>query len=608
LEKHPRRVYDCGVKRESELSAGGLRASIVLIVSTLVVIGIMQFHWFSRSASAEVEAAYRSLNATVVQAVSREYQRYAPILGELRSFRSQEPLPLEFLETFLKRIYDAYGPAGVTPKLLRSVCVVRAKDFSIMRTYGPSSDGWVEARGALSALLPDRVAEVLGSGELGHFAAKDSPRYLLSSPYPSSPYLLALELDSEGFFEGYVAPAVAGLLPDATLSWSKDFPQRPSRGGSGEVSADDEGREGPPVRRFNPLHALFGRGDASAATFSIRVSAELNPFFAPDGERGPGAPGAGAFRLIPIGMDGVPPIDDMRFRRLDVTLSRASSIDSVERRLSLNWLFGNLLLFGVGLAFGQAVVQRRRLGLVRQREREFVASVTHELRTPLTVIMSASDNLRGGLVAGERVAEYGELIAGQSRRLGAMIEEVLLYSRVEGREPGPPPLVPIDRARLEAELRGPLEELARGSGSRLEWDLSGLPATFMGDSPGIGLAISNLVANAAFHAYGKGSGGAVRVRGVTGHAATIIVQVEDDGRGIARSEAELVFEPFYRDEAARRRHEKGTGLGLFLARRKARSLGGDLRLESPYRRADGIRRSGCRFTLELPFEEVGDGA
>ena len=69
-----------------------------------------------------------------------------------------------------------------------------------------------------------------------------------------------------------------------------------------------------------------------------------------------------------------------------------------------------------------------------------------------------------------------------------------------------------------------------------------------------------------------------------------------------------MFEPFYRGEIARRRHEKGTGLGLFLARRKARSLGGDLRLESPYRRADGVRAPGCRFTLELPSGDVSDGA
>jgi signal transduction histidine kinase len=82
--------------------------------------------------------------------------------------------------------------------------------------------------------------------------------------------------------------------------------------------------------------------------------------------------------------------------------------------------------------------------------------------------------------------------------------------------------------------------------------------------------------------------------------------VEDDGRGIAKHEAALVFEPFYRDETSRALHEKGSGLGLFIARRKARLLGGDLKLESPYERMDALRRHGCRFILEIPFEEAVD--
>jgi signal transduction histidine kinase len=82
--------------------------------------------------------------------------------------------------------------------------------------------------------------------------------------------------------------------------------------------------------------------------------------------------------------------------------------------------------------------------------------------------------------------------------------------------------------------------------------------------------------------------------------------VEDDGRGIAKAEAKFVFAPFYRDEESRAKHEKGSGLGLFIARRKAQTLGGRLTLESTYKRIDGTRRPGCRFTLELPARDQGD--
>jgi len=117
--------------------------------------------------------------------------------------------------------------------------------------------------------------------------------------------------------------------------------------------------------------------------------------------------------------------------------------------------------------------------------------------------------------------------------------------------------------------------------------------------------VCNLVANALYHAYGQEKG-EVRVTGRISVPATLQVLVEDDGRGIAKAEAKLVFEPFYRDEECRSRHEKGSGLGLFIAKRKAELLGGRLSLESPYKRMDGSKRPGCRFKLELPIEEPDD--
>lgn len=606
MEKARSPVYYGAVRRESELSTAGLRTSILLITLALAAVGVMQFSWFNRSAVGEIADAYRDLEATVAQAVSREYQRYAPLMGELRSFHSPERLALASLEDFLERAYAAYGPAGVTPKLLKSVRLVGTNAPFALRTYDPANDRWEDSPGFVDfpSWSPERAAETLKRGDIGLFGTAEGRRYLLSSPSPASPFLLMLELDSEGFFEGYVAPAASVLFADAELSWSEYMSRDPAPVRAGLDIAERRG--GPAEHRFDPFRALIGRG--STATFFIPVSADLDPFFALEVERGrQRRPDQAPFRLIPVVSGEGPPIGG-RIRLLGVTLPPSSRVGSMERRLAVNWFLGNLLLIGVWFAFVQAVVQRRRLGLMRQREREFVASVTHELRTPLTVIVSAADNLQSGLVKGGRVAEYGKLIAGQSERLGAMIEEVLLYSRVEGKEPEAPTLSPTGPARLEAELRGPLEELARGAGSSLDWDVSELPSTFMGDSAGIGLVVSNLVANAAFHAYEKGSGGAIRVRGKHGASGHLLISVEDDGRGIPRSEASLVFEPFYRDEATRRRREKGTGLGLFLARRKARSLGGELRLESPYRRADGTRAQGCRFTLELPSQEVPDGA
>jgi len=293
-------------------------------------------------------------------------------------------------------------------------------------------------------------------------------------------------------------------------------------------------------------------------------------------------------------------------REAKILVSSNSVVGSVERRLSLNWLFSSLLLMGLGYAFAQAVIQKHRLSRLSAREREFVASVTHELRTPVTAIRSAADNMRRGLVGIERMAPYGEMIHAQSLRLGSMIEEVLAFSQVEGRNVQSPVMAPIRSENLEAELRPPLDAIARAEGIHVDWDFGSMPQDFLGDLDTIRLVLSNLVANALYHAYPGPHKGVVRVLGTTLLPATIKFTVEDDGRGIAKKEAALVFEAFYRDEISRERHEKGSGLGLFIARRKARLLGGELLLENHYERADGSRRSGCRFTLTFPSKESGD--
>ena len=432
-----------------------------------------------------------------------------------------------------------------------------------MRVFDPQANRWEEAPSPLALPLNERDSGALDSGELGLLRQESGSRFIVSKPGLSSPILL-VGLDAAGFFEGYVVPAVSAVLPGAEFSWldSHERPFEPRDRGDGPPLDDGQGPRGMAMTRFSPLRALLGGKNVAVARFMVPVPMELTPVVSAGGGGGrpdsapPARPEQKMF-LVPIGSMGGPM--DERIRFLSVSLSLSSATGSIERRLSFNWLLGNILLLGVGFAFVQAVVQRRRLGLLRQREREFVASVTHELRTPLTVIGSAADNLRHGLVVGQRVIEYGDLIAGQSARLGSMIEEVLLYSEVEGKKTNKRALSPTGPEQIGAELRGPLEELVRGSGSKLEWNLEALPPSFLGDQAGITLVLSNLVANAAFHAYAKGSGGAVRVLGKPHGPGSVAILIEDDGRGIPRSEADLVFEPFYRDEAARANRDKGTG-------------------------------------------------
>ena len=252
--------------------------------------------------------------------------------------------------------------------------------------------------------------------------------------------------------------------------------------------------------------------------------------------------------------------------------------------------------------------QLQRTKLLRSKEKEFVASVTHELRTPLTVIRSAADNLSTGIVPAEKLKVYSELISDQSKRLGNMIEEILLYSKFEERRRKTEALVSVNFSYLISQLKPTLEAVASADGIVLHWDIDGLPEFVETHPEVITLAVNNLVTNAVNHAYSGDEAidkAANEAREIRIKIRLLIpdklqITVEDDGRGIESRELKHIFDPFYRDNISRSRQEKGSGLGLFITQRKAVVCGGKLTAESPYRRIDGSRPSGCRFSIIIP--------
>ncbi len=588
----------------------GVRVSIALIVLAIGLVGFIQYSWFRLSASGEIESAYHSLNATVLQTMSREFQRYAPLLADLQAMAvggegSTPVLEQSLGRSFtikLEREYALYGPSGSVPHLISLVGSASLAELSSTSILEPDGT-WKRGPSTFALPMPEVAKRQLGDGGLvvcgGTEGSGKNRQFIL---VPAGPrHIAVIELDTDGFFEAYTKPAVAAVLPDSKIEWIKtvrdgDRDSWRSRGAS-------------PRWTFNPIRALLGGASKAGRTFAIIVPATMDSFFM----RGlgwfdnwsPGSGGEGSYRPLQRG-EGPDPRASITMRVARILVSTNSVVGSVERRLALNWLFSVLLLVGLGFAFAQAVIQNHKLGVVRKREREFVASVTHELRTPVTAIRSAADNMRRGLVGLERMAPYGEMIHAQSLRLGSMIEEVLLFSQVEGRTAQPPLLVALHPEELTRELCPPLDAIAHSEGIRIEWDFGSLPEEFRGDADALRLILSNLVTNALHHAYPGPEKGVVRVVGKAFPSGKIPYQVADDGRGIARKEAVLVFDPFYRDEASRARNEKGSGLGLFIARRKALLLGGHLKLESPYTRSDGTRRPGCRFTLELPLKETDD--
>ena len=225
----------------------------------------------------------------------------------------------------------------------------------------------------------------------------------------------------------------------------------------------------------------------------------------------------------------------------------------------------------------------------------FVADASHELQTPLTVIRAATELLMDPSLPGEERSRFLQRIVEQQERMTALVEDLLLLSRLESGVPVER-TEPIDLAPLVASLvEG--ARLAPEAGM-LQWDVS-LPAAAetRGRSEELRRALGNLVDNAAKYTlrrFGDEAGGRIRIS-LERKDDGWLFSIEDNGVGVPPEMLERIFERFQRAEAHRGRgsaEKGGYGLGLSIARRVAESHKGWIRVESP--------GQGAKFSLWLP--------
>jgi signal transduction histidine kinase len=277
-----------------------------------------------------------------------------------------------------------------------------------------------------------------------------------------------------------------------------------------------------------------------------------------------------------------------------VVKHRAGSLEAAvtaTRRRNLAISFGILLLLGVSVGF--IVLSSRRAQRLATQQMEFVAGVSHELRTPLAVICSAAENLADGVIdSRDQIKRYGGLIRDEGRRLTGMVEQVLEFAGAQsGRKNYELRTTELTRV-IEDAITACHLQLAEGNFEIERKIASNLPKV-KADSAALGRAIQNLLSNAM-----KYSGdsrwielGAGPIETANGEEAQI--RVSDRGLGIAPSEQERVFEPFYRGKEAQAAQIRGNGLGLSLVKHIVAAHGGRVSVES-------IVGQGSTFILHLP--------
>ncbi len=223
----------------------------------------------------------------------------------------------------------------------------------------------------------------------------------------------------------------------------------------------------------------------------------------------------------------------------------------------------------------------------------FVTNVSHELKTPLTSISLFVELLRQGRRTDPiKVKQYLSLISGETERLTRLINNVLDFSSMErGRKRFNPcvlDLVPLCRDLMEGQkLR------LESQGFHVEFAACAQKVPALADGEAVKQCLLNLVSNAEKYSP-QAKAMEVAIEREEGFA---VIHVRDRGSGVPEQLREKIFQEFFRVDDSLTSRVKGTGLGLTIARRIARDLGGDLTCAA---RAGG----GSDFALRLPMEET----
>lgn len=213
--------------------------------------------------------------------------------------------------------------------------------------------------------------------------------------------------------------------------------------------------------------------------------------------------------------------------------------------------------------------------VARRAKTDFLSVVSHELRTPLTAVMGYADLLAAQIAGKLNQAQghqVGRIQAGAQKLLQA-IEAILAYARLEtGRERPQLERVPLEK--LLRRVRDVVGPKATERGVSFQEDLSAAPESVCVDVEKATHVLLALLTNALKFCSDGGRCGLV----VAEAADQLVFDVWDTGPGVSEEHLPHLFSPFWQAEQPEVRRSSGSGLGLTLARRFARLMGGDVAL------------------------------
>jgi len=224
------------------------------------------------------------------------------------------------------------------------------------------------------------------------------------------------------------------------------------------------------------------------------------------------------------------------------------------------------------------------------RQREFLLSISHELRTPLTTIKGYAEALSDGVVDATGAAKTGDTILAEAEHLERLVADLLALAKLAA-DDFPLDLRPVDLTALLTDAATAWTPRFAAAGIVLDTELPEQPVPVRTDAGRIRQVVDGLVGNALRLV----PAGAPVVLRLASDTAGAVFEVRDGGPGVSDEDLAVAFERGVLTARYRGARKVGSGLGLALAARLVRRLGGTIA-------AGHAPEGGARFTVTLPAE------
>lgn len=294
---------------------------------------------------------------------------------------------------------------------------------------------------------------------------------------------------------------------------------------------------------------------------------------------------------------------EQELKQAEVTAKEALLKQNTTQRNLLLAAIASVLIISI-LLFRNYLVKLRAKEIVNKKQREFVnlrsrffANVSHEFRTPLTLILGPLKDLLSSTKENQEHHESYELMKRNSEKLLGLVNQLLDLAKLEA---GALPLQ-VREDNLNTFLKTVTASFSSWS------DYQNITFTvaitdeigrawFDGDV--LEKILNNLLANAFKFTQKNGNVNfnAMMIKGNKAEGESIKIVVKDNGKGIASSDLDKVFDRFYQAEASQTEVKTGTGIGLALVKELTELYHGNIAVESE-------EAKGTTFTLTLPISK-----